>query len=565
MPAARLWNQQQLGYVPHTSVDGEEWTCITPGVVTTQGNAGGTTFTASQFSGNAADDFNGRYWVEMTSGTAKGEWARIVDDDGSGVLTLEDTGFSAQIDAADEFRLWTSPEPVIVCDGGTASTTQFNDDYRDEADDFWVDYYVVPITGTHRGLVRKITAWDVTGGASEGLFTTDAFPSALATGDVCLIRRFVEISPPSPGLTEPYIPRPGQRVNFARGDGARGPRGGTFGFNSQVYASGALTTSGNSPAKSVLHGLMQACGYAASTPTTMAVATSNSTTTVITVTVGHHARVSIGDAVMWNGQVAWVTDKQDDSVTGVADTVTVSPAFNAAPAAADLIYALRTFNKSTTGDELGVTLEWEVDGVRTTLTGCKGNVSFQEANPIVAAFAFSVDHYVEQYAPAPYNAADAYVSVQPVLDQDRKAWLSAVATSISGLTFSLNAAVVERAVQGASGINGRSSYQFTDFPAGGTFRELLASADTDLPQLQRWYGRTAMDLMVQMGSHANSFAMRVPVARLVERPGHQDEGGLVAVPEVFEAQDAGSQPWDSDDDAVDDTVTKIPDMAIAFS
>lgn len=562
MPAARLWQQQQLGYVPHTSVDGEEWNLKAYATATSNGAADGTTVVATQFSGNSADDFNGRYWIEMLSGDAKGEMARIVDDDGSGTMTLEDTGFSAQVDSGDTFAVWVSPEPVIVVDGGTLSTTQFNDDYRDEDDEFWTDYYAVPITGNNRGDIKKITAFDKTGGASEGLFTTEAWPQAMAAGDVILIRRFLEVAPPSPSLTEPYIPRPGQRVSFERGDGTRGPKGGTFPFTSQIYGSGALATSGNSPAKSAIHGLMQACGWASSTPTTMDINT-GSTTSVIKVDAAQHERCSIGDAVMWNGQVGWVTDKDDNGVS--ADDITVTPAFDAAPANGDLLYALRTYKKSTTGDELGCVLEWEADGVRHTMTGCKGNVSFSESNPITASWTFDVDHYIEQYAPAPYNAADAYTALEPVLDQDRLAWIDATRTSIAGLTFGLNATTAARNVQGAKGINGRTSYQFIDFAPGGTFRELLASADTDLPQIQRWYQRTAMDFIVQLGYHSNMFALRVPKARLIERPGIQDDGGHIAAPEVFEAQDAGSQSYDSDNDSVDDTIETIPSMAVALS
>jgi len=45
----------------------------------------------------------------------------------------------------------------------------------------------------------------------------------------------------------------------------------------------------------------------------------------------------------------------------------------------------------------------------------------------------------------------------------------------------------------------------------------------------------------------------------------QDENSLVAATNVFEAQDAGAQPFDADGDGTDDTITTVGDLAIAFT
>jgi hypothetical protein len=96
--AARVWSQQILGYCPHTSVSGETWQFIQAGTTTSNGASGGTTLIDTSGDSGGADTFNGRYWVEIVTGTNKGLWKRVVDDDGAGTLTLENNGYPNRVD-----------------------------------------------------------------------------------------------------------------------------------------------------------------------------------------------------------------------------------------------------------------------------------------------------------------------------------------------------------------------------------------------------------------------------------------------------------------------------------
>ncbi len=553
---ARIWSQQQLGYVPHTSVSGETWSLVGRGTTTGAGGAGGTTLVDASgvADSGAADTYNGRYWIRILSGTNQGAWKRVVDDDGAGTLTLENNGFDNQVASGVQYELWLSPEPVLVIDSSLGETNAV-DAVRAEADDFWNDYYLVPITGYRRGRIAKITDF----ASATGTFTLAAssgglgLGGALAAGDVCLIRRFVDFTGLQDGLTEGYERRPGNRVNFAIGDGVVLPRGGTFGFTTQIRGSGTQPGNGSKPDKPETYGLWQACGYTVVTNESDLVNDIGATNTTTAITVDDASVFDIGAMILHDGNPTIVQSKS-------GEVLTVDPPLPRAPDNDDVIYGTHNFRKTTDGDVYGVCLELEIDGVRTTMTGCKGNVSLAEGEPPTLQWSFQVDHWVEEVEAAAYNAADAYSTVAPCLEKDRKAWLSGTATNIGGLTASLNAEVQPKNVQGSAGINGRCGYQVSNvMAAGGTFRELLDASSATLPQSLRWSARTAKELFVAYGSHGQCVGLTVPVARLVQPPRRTEADGMAAAPQVFEAQDAG---YGSDPD---DGLVKVPDFQISLS
>lgn len=549
---ARVFNQQQLGYVPHTSVSGETWQFIKNGVTTSAGSAGGTTLVDTGGDSGGADTYNGRYWVELRSGSLKGQWRRIVDDDGSGTLTFENNGFSAQVGSGADYAIWLSPEPVVVIDSSGGETDAV-DAVRAEADDFWIGYYLVPITGTHRGKIAQIT--DFT--SSTGTFVLAAsFGSALSAGDVCLLRKFVDFSNPQNGLTQSYIARPGTRVNFAKGDGTVGPRSGSFGFNSQVRPSGSLAGDTNEANASECSGLFEACGLEEVIGTTTT-AGSGSTTSAIKIATGTWENFSVGAMVIWNGNATFIDSMEDGA--GAEDTLNVTPALPTAPASSDVIYASRMYKKSTDGDTYGAVLEWEIDGVRYTMTGCKGSVSLVDGEVPEFSWSFSVDHWIKQIEAAPYNAVDAYPTAAPVLSSERLAYLSDTQVNISVFTVNPAPTNSPKNISGAFGVNGRSGFQLTNYNVTATYRSLLDSSGEDLPEHERFTARTSKELEIIYGSHSGTFAVRLPTARLIENPNEEDQDGLVGVPNMLEAQDAGTS---TDGDS---SIQKIPDVAFHLS
>jgi hypothetical protein len=554
----RLFKQMHLSYCPHTSVGGEVWQRVKGGIATSNGAAGGTTVIDTNADSGGADTYNGRYWVRMLSGTCQGEWKRVVDDDGAGTLTLENNGFSAQIDSGDQYEIWLSPEPVVVVDSSSGETDMV-DAVRSEAvtatgAPFWEDYYAIPITGNRRGKIAKVTGH--TPGSGTFVLAT-GLGGALAAGDVVLLRKYVEVK----GLSLPnewaYHPRPSGRVNFAIGDGVVGAKGGQVSFSTHVYGSNSLAATGSASNPSVITHLFRAAGLVESAGISATV-DAGSTTAAVTIGTGTRENFDVGQMVIINGEAVFISSLTDGGAG--ADTLNVTPSLSVAPAQNSTVYGARTFAKTVTGDVYGCVLDVEIDGLRYTMTGCKGNVSLADVAPLELNWQFSCDHWVCELEshPAANLLGSAYTSAPPILPSDRMCWLSATRTDLGGITASPGSVVAARSVQGNYGINGRAGFQLTDASAAGmSFRELVGSSD-DLTQQLRWTVRTSKDVIVVWGAHGNTFAVRIPVGSLKQYPGIEDSDGMIAAPSVIEAQDAGTALNNT-------TVTKVPDFAFFLS
>jgi hypothetical protein len=476
---------------------------------------------------------------------------RVVDDDGAGTLTLEGIGFPSQIVTGVQYEILLSPEPVVVVDSSAAETNMV-DAVRAEPDnrlaDAWIGYWAVPITGARRGKMALITGFT----AGTGTYVLAAgLGGVLAAGDVVLLRRFHEVADLTLGFTEAYTARPMSRKDFAKGDGVVGPRGGTISFKSQVIPSGSLSAALSAAGQSVLGDLLAACGLE-ETPDASAEVAAGSNTTDIKIITASWEKFSIGGMVVYNGNPRIVTALTDGGA-GV-DTVTVSPALPVAPAAGGTLYASRMYAKSTDGDTPACGFEIEIDGIRYTATGCKGNVSLSTGPVPTLDFSFSVDHWVREYEPAPYSPASAYPTAKPVLDASRVCYIDAVAADIGGLTATPGSAMTAKKVQGSKGVNGQVGFHLTGYNAGATYREILLSGG-ELTRDATWLARTARGLIVFWGSHGSTFGLRIPAARLISDPTPSNADGLVDAPNVIEAQDAGSTTDGGG------TYAKIPDFA----
>ena len=552
--AARIWEQQILAYCPHTGVSGEAWSLVKRGTTTGAGAANGTTLVDTGGDSGGADTYTGSHWVKILSGSNQGLRKRIVDDDGAGTLTLENNGFPNQVASAVEYEIRLSPDPVVVVETSSGETNMV-DATRSEAAingaAFWLDYYACPITGSRRGKIAKITGFT----AGTGTFALAAgLGGALAAGDVVLLRKFLEIGNLALGPTEEYHPRLQNRVNLSRGDGVVGARAGTVGFNTQVVGTGSLAAAASVANTCPTHGLFQACGLE-EVVATAAVVGAGSTTTAVTVATGTWERfVKVGMAVMWNGNVSFIT-AITDGVAGV-DTLTVSPALPVAPASGDTLYAGRMYEQSIDADTLGVLIEVEIDGVLTTFTGCKGNVEITDAAVPEFAFTLQADDWTREVEAAPYVPNTALTTTPPVLQSDRIAYLDTTKVDIRGFTSTPGTQVVAKMVQGSGGMNGRSGYHVTGYQSGGTWREIVLSGSENVGRDSAFLARTPYALSVVYGSHGKCMAVRMPVARLIQSPHPESAEGMVEHPAVFEAQDAGVA-----DDGVPTSI-KVPNWAL---
>jgi hypothetical protein len=545
--ASRIYAQRIVSYVQHTNVSGETWTYIKAGTTTGAGASDGTTVVDSNGDSGGADTYNGQYFVRILSGACKGLRRRVIDDNGTGTLTLEGSGFPAQIASGVEYQIEKSPEPVIVVDSSSGATDCVDAGRNDESDDFWKGYYVVPLTGSRRGKMALITAFT----QSTGTFVLAAgLGGALAAGDVCVLRKYVHTSEPQLGLDEPYIPRPQKHNLLSSADGTVGARSGTVGFNAQVTASGSLAAAASKANPSVLNGLLEASGLEETIGTSMLV--TGGTASAPTVTTATGERCTVGQMLIWNGNPTFV-DSVDDGA-GSSDTVNVSPALPGTPQSGDVLYATRMYARSPDGDHRAVTIEVELDGIRTIMTGCRGNVTFQGEQVLEAAFAFTIDDWERQVEPLTLGAT--YHSAVPILATSRACWLDSTRADMGSVTTSPNSTVAPRDVQGAAGINGRAGLQHIDNHPTLTYRELLSSSG-DLDQDLRWLARTAKKFSIAWGSHGNCLGLRLPVGRHMESPHPMNSGGLVGVPSVIEAQDAGYATTNL-------TTTKVPDYSLSL-
>lgn len=547
---ARLSRQLLVAYGPHTAISGDAWQVIKKGISVGAGAADGTTIVDGTNGSGGADTYNGHF-VRLLSGTMAGAMAMVVDDDGAGTLTFEEDGVSGQILTGTHYEIVKSPIPIVVVDSSGGETNMVDAGRIGEGDSYWLDYYAVPLTGARKGRMGKVTAFT----SGTGTFTLAAgLGGALAAGDVVLLMKFIETTEPELSLSQAYEDRPSGRVLLSRGDGAVLGRDGTLGFQTEILASGTLQATPDSEAnRSVLQHLFVSCGLEEFAGKSVAVG-AGATTTNVTITTGKHENFRIGQAIQWKGNTTWITAKTDGG--GSVDTLTVSPPLPKAPTAADIINASRCYLQSTDGDYQGVWFLVEMDGVRHILTGCKGNVALQDAARPMLAWSFSVDNWIREKKPAVFNPGAAYTTVKPALSRDRMAYLDATAVDIEGFTASANAEHSAKPVMGRYGYNGRCGFHLANVAPGASFRA-MSEADSELAVDQAYLVRTAYAVAVSYGSHGECVAWRLPVARLRETPQPVVDGGLLMVPYVMQAQDAGV----AEDGA--NGLVKVPDFSIS--
>lgn len=551
--AARVTSQQQFAFCPHTSVSGESWQLIQRGVTSGAGAAGGTTLVdAAYFPG--ADTYNGRYWLRCTSGTNSGLMKRVVDYASPGTFTLENNGFPNQVASGVNYELWLSPEPVVVVDSATSATMV--DAVRSEPDDYWNKYYAVPITGSGRGRVEQITDFI----SATGTFViANNLGDSLAAGDVVLLRKFIEVSDINNGLTESYEPSPMDRLDGNKGDGRVVAKSGTFGFSTEVTSLDGTSAAGAAAIRAELAHMMQAAGYKEIIGTSSTTG-AGSTTSAISVATGSWENHPIGSPVIYDGQLAFVTSTVDGG--GGVDTVNVAPPLAQAPLTGNTLRAgiayRRNRNGSSDGDYLGCVLEYEIDGIRYTMTGCRGNMTVQGDGRLMFAWEFQVDHWIRELERAPYYAGAAYTTQRPILANARLCYIDSTKKDLGGITASLNNEVAPKMVQGASGMNGRNGFAHVRANAGATFRQLMDTS-IELPADERFGARTSFAWTVIFGgAYRAAFGVRIPAARLVQDPKPEDSSGMVDAPQVISAHDPGTA---TDGDS---TATRLADFIVAF-
>lgn len=548
---ARTFANKQVRYVPHSTTSGETWSKTKEGTTTGAGNAGGTTLVDASGDSGVADTYNGQYWVKILSGACLGEQRRIIDDNGTGTLTVE-TAFSAQIAGSVDYVIRKSPEPVVLVTTGD-STTSFTAAARVEAASTWVGYYLCPVGGACSGEAPKL----ISAQTALGVFTFAAFVATPAAGDTFLLAKFLGVECDPSGLTSAFTPRPGTRLGHSHGDGVVGVKSGSLTFNLPIRPSGTLAAAEANANLAEAGGLMQAIGLEEVIGKTVTIDATNASASAVLIATGDRENLHIGQVVIWNGNARRVASLGDGGAG--ADTMNVVPAFPAVPVSGDLVRGTRTYKKSTTpGNLLGVCIEIEVDGVRHTCTGCKGNASLATAGSLDLAFSFQVDEWVKDPSTAGYVADDAYSTVPPVLANDCEFYLDNTATGMSGFTATPGAVASPKPIPGKDGANGRAGFEITSYACSATFDTLLNAAADTLPEELRYTARTAKALLAVFGSGGDIFAVTIPVARMMAQPTTKAVENMIGAPHVLSADYAGTALNNT-------TYERVPDFAFHLS
>jgi hypothetical protein len=553
--AVRNKGQQSFSYSPNQDNPLQP---IAYSTTTSNGAADGTTIVDADGPGNsgAAHTYAGRYWVRLLSGDLRDQWKRIVADNGSGTLTLEDNGFSAQVVSGVEYEIIKTSEPMVVCDAGCTTTSIVDDGSRDEADDYWNDYYLEAISGSLAGEIQKVTDFD----SATYTFTCDAFSAGASQGDVFMVRKHLEANV-TPSTEQEYIPRISPRVNFSKNDGLVGARSGNVALDVQVTASGSLAADTVKANASVVSGLMQAIGLTEFVGTTTKiddVGVAGDADTLKIDTATHETIGRIGQAVMWAGNVGFITNKTD-GVAG-ADTIEISPPMPDSPLDNNVIYASRMYYKDTDATQKSVTLYYERDGIRETYFDCNGNLEIvpSDTGDIIFRFTLRFSHYVREIADIQCNPSAAYTTAKILAAKDRFVYLDEVGIDVKGLSTTPGTTVAVIGTSGRYGVNGAQGFQTTDFAPGAVFTEMIDDSGDALSAEEAWGNRGAKDVAIIYGSHGNCIAIRMPSARLTAVPTPGEDENLMQAPYTLSAHDAGTFA-----DPTSGTI-KVPDWCLCI-
>ncbi len=531
----------------NTAIENPTPSLIGYGTPTSNGAADGTTLIDASGVANsgAADTYNGRHWVRLISGARAGEWARVVDDNGSGTLTFEGAGFTAQVSTSMQYELWLLPDTICVATGA-GSTTTIADTVRAEADDFWIGWYAEAISGANVGELRRVTD------SVSGTLTTDAFSNSWAAGDVILLRQYVEVADFTPNVSEPFLARPQARANWSEGDGAVAHQGqGPLTFSTWVVASGSVAAVNDFAATNPTAALLQASGLIEVKGKSSVIDTGAgaATTTSLPITTGKHENFTIGQMVIVQGNATFIVSKTDGGVN--PDTLTVSPPLPIAPANAVAVVATRMYRKSTSGnDTLPCSIMWEQDGIRHTFFGCHGNVEFVDGSPCMFKFTLSYILYTRQLLSVAQLSlsTDPYTTNEPILEGDKIAYklppsspgTNATRIDCGAMTASPDATTAVRKVSGRFSVNGVSGIQHTRERGGMSFDAFEYVTGTSLEHELEWQIRTPKTYAIVYNSHARTVAFRIPNGLLQEAPHIKSIDGMLGKRVNVLAENAGA-------------------------
>ncbi len=272
--------------------------------------------------------------------------------DGSNTITLAGDGFPAATSSGDQFESADFDSRVIDTNGGltNAVITSARAAVSTEADDFWNGYYLVADTADNNPRGTPVLVADFT--AATGTFTCTIAASVI--GDTWWLESFCKLwGPPDVNWIDEDIERPVQRGDCGEEQDVRGARAWSATWVLPLKGSGTAASAGTVGVfpQETKPGLRSMFTQKTSTGDTVVAASGTApalSTTSFNVATGQLTRFPVGSIVMDSaGRTAVVTATAANG--GDPDSVTIRPALNRTPIAAEAIYGGASYEPQVTG------------------------------------------------------------------------------------------------------------------------------------------------------------------------------------------------------------------------
>jgi hypothetical protein len=304
-------------------------------------------------------------------------------------------------------------------------------------------------------------------------------------------------------LANRFVDRPVQTTTLGlHTTGLVGPKGGTVKFRTGIPGNSTAGASGvPAAAQAWLDELLLACAHAKQADTGGVVTGSSSTTTSIVMT--DSTGITVGSAVMINGEVRFVT-------ANATNTLTVTPALSAAPAADDVVYAGVRYVTSDT-DPGTITLVLKGDGYLYRLLGAKGKVALVDTDagkrPMLE-WEFNIDDHDTSEPSGNVPSRTLSNHIASVIGSD--VYWGSTQTVVAGLSFDAGRDLAAK--QSTQGTNGRAGWIVRDEKPVAGFKPYFASAyKTDFE------ATTTRSFLAQIGSAAqNCIALYAHKAQITD-------------------------------------------------
>lgn len=461
-------------------------------------------------------------WIEILNGNIPGEMVRVLSFDPA-TDTVTTDAFSATPSGVTRARMWIPPEPLCAVTGNaSADTTHFDCAGRTEADDTFNDpdrlYAVAEGVGGANALVRGESQLVSDFATSGDKFTVASAYSALpASGDLFVLRQ------PIKAVGELVLPEVSYGVierKFVKGQmdqdpAVHGPRGGTYTLTMEAHGCSTASSGATAAIPPLEAGDELSCLFTTDFDGSSAVVTGSSTTQ-FDVTGGTGSRFAVGAMILVGSEARWIT-------TIATDTITVSPALSAIPAAGVTVYGGCNYTPKTTSHGSMTVETYLGSAVRRIVYGWMPNL---EIEGLVSAelprwkFSGPFDSHVTNDVAAPYTPV--FTSAIPRATKGSCVWFDGTAQT-GVLAAGFNVGYVIEPKTSVNGLNGKDGHLIVDRKTVGTLSVWMENAN----EVEFFEQAQERSLVIQVGSvPTQTIAIGIPALQISDCKIAAEGGGF---------------------------------------